>query len=370
MKILYNTDQTYLHGGIEKVMATKANYLANQKGVEVYIVTTEQVQNRPCYSLDSKIKLIDLGINYNRSKSYFSFENLKKALRHFKTQKKLFKKLKPDVIISPNFNFDHYWLPFTKKNAKLIKELHGSRFFEDQKRGTVSFLSKLKFGLDDYIDALYDIIVVLNPDEKPYIKSSNTIVIPNPVEPSTLRADNSRKQVIAAGRISPVKGFDQLIEAWTLVHQDFPDWQLHFYGQDYLGTQQKLEQLVEKQRLKEVVHFKGSVAHLTETMTDYSIYAMTSETECFPMVLLEALSVGLPIIVYDCPTGPRNIITDKADSSLIPYQNIPIFVQKLKELMNNENLRHQMGQKGIENVQRFSLEKVMKEWLKLFDSLA
>lgn len=369
MKIVFNTDQIFLHGGIEKVMATKANYFANQKDVEVYIVTTEQGKNAPCYPLDKKIKLIDLGINYERSKSYFSNENLLKAKLHFTRQKKLFTDLQPDIIISPNYNFDHYWLPFIKNKAKLIKERHGSRFFETQQRKNASVFSKLKFLLNDYIDGLYDKIVVLNPDEKYYLQSNNVVVIPNPTELSSLRADLKKKKVIAAGRISPVKAFDQLIEVWSLLYQDFTDWQLHFYGQDYLDTQQKLEQLVQKHHLESVIKFKGSVNNLPETMTDYSIYAMTSETECFPMVLLEALSVGLPVISYDCPNGPRNILINGEDSILVPDKNIPIFATQLKELMQNENLRQEMGTKGLINVQRFGTEKVMQQWIDLFKSL-
>lgn len=369
MNIVFNTDQIHLHGGIEKVLTTKANYFANQDGTEVYIVTAEQQNKPPCYPLDSKIHLVDLGINYNRSTSYFSIENLRKAKQHFSRQKKLLKDLQPDILISPNYNFDHYWLPFIKRKTKLIKERHGSRFSETQQRKHSSLVQKLKFALNDYIDGKYDKIVVLTPDEKVYVQTDNAVVIPNPTEPTLLRADLLQKRVIAAGRISPVKAFDQLIEVWTLIHQDFPDWQLHFYGQDYLGTQQQLENLIEKYHLQDVIHFKGSVNNLTQIMTDYSIYAMTSETECFPMVLLESLSVGLPVISYDCPNGPRNILTKDEDSLLIPDKNIPIFTKKLKILMKNQNLRQKMGSKGIENVQRFSLDKVMAQWNNLFSEL-
>ena len=132
MKILFNTDQIYLHGGIEKVMATKANYFASLPGVEVFVVTAEQEDHSPIYPLDSRIRLIDLGINYNRSQSYFSKGNLRKAVRHYRKQKELFRSLKPDVVISPNFNFDHYWLPFIKGKALVIKERHSSRYAEEE----------------------------------------------------------------------------------------------------------------------------------------------------------------------------------------------------------------------------------------------
>ncbi|KIA82877.1 hypothetical protein OA84_04725 [Kaistella solincola] len=362
MNILISTDQIYLHGGIEKVMATKVNYWANLPDTKVFIVTTEQRENAPCYVLDYKVKLIDLNINYDRSKSYFSAHNLKKSLSHFRRQKKLFKELEPDVIISPNINFDHYWLPFIKEKSKLIKERHSSRYQEADRRKSASFLKGIKFRLDDWIDSRYDHIVVLNEDEKKYVKSDNAVVIPNPVALTDLRADLSKKQVIAAGRLSPVKGFDDLINAWAEVHAEFPDWQLHFYGQDYLGTQAQLQKQIEVRGLNRSVFFKGNVDNLPETMTHYSIYAMTSETECFPMVLLEALSVGLPVVSYDSPHGPKNILLNEQDSFLIPYKKIDIFAVHLKKLIADERLRRKFGQEAIKNVQRFDLLNVMKKW--------
>lgn len=369
MKIVINTDQIYLHGGIEKVMATKVNFWAGLKATEVVIVTTEQQHHLSCYPLDSQVKCIDLGINYNRSKSYFSKENLKKAITHYQKQRQLFKELQPDIIISPNFNFDHYWLPFIKQKAKLLKERHSSWYLEEAQRKKGSFVKKIKFKLQDWIEERYDRIVVLNEDEKKYVHSNNAVVIPNPVTTSTLKADLSRKQVIAAGRISPVKGFGDLIDAWALIHSEFSDWQLHFYGQDYLGTQERLKKQIADLHLEQVVFFKGNVDDLPKTMTEYSIYAMTSETECFPMVLLESLSVGLPIVSYDSPNGPRNIVSNNQDGFLVPYKNIPIFAQQLKKLMKYEDLRHQMSQKAQENVHRFSLNRVMQQWRDLFDSL-
>lgn len=366
MKILINTDQIYLHGGIEKVMATKVNYWSNLPETEVYIVTTEQKEKLPCYELDPRVKLIDLGVNYDRSKSYFSFQNLQKSISHYQKQKKVFKNLRPEIIISPNYNFDHYWLPLIKQKAQLLKERHSSRYLEEVQRKSGSFISKLKFAINDWIETKYDRIVVLNKDEVQYVKSNNAVVIPNPVELSNLRADVSNKRIIAAGRISPVKGFNDLIEAFSRAHVDFPDWQLHFYGQDYLGTQKQLQKQIGSLNLSQSIIFKGNVDHLPTIMANYSIYAMTSETECFPMVLLEALSVGLPVVSYDSPTGPRNILINGKDSYLVPYKKIDIFANRLKELMNDELLRKTLADQGVENVSRFSIETVMTKWTALF----
>ena len=367
MIIVFNTDQIYLHGGIEKVMATKVNYLVNLPNVEIFIVTTEQQGRKACYVLDERVQFIDLNINYNRSKSYFSIENVKKAYLHYKKQKALFKKLKPNVIISPNFNFDHYWLPFIKENSQLIKERHSSRYLEPQQRQNASILGKLKFQLTDWIESKYHNIVVLNEDEARYVLTGNAIVIPNPIDPTDLKAHLKNKQVMAAGRIAPVKGFEQLIEAWKIVNKYAPDWQLHIYGDNYGNTQQDLEVLIKNYQLDEVIIFKGSVSNIPEVMTHYNIYALTSVTECFPTVLLEALNVGLPVVSYDCPNGPRNILTHGEDGILVQNQNPLDLANTILDLVHNPLQLQNMSLKGKQNIIRFSAATVMQQWNNLLN---
>jgi glycosyltransferase involved in cell wall biosynthesis len=368
MNIVITTDQVSIHGGIEKVTITKVNYWAKDPNMRIYILTSDQTNKPSQYPLDSRVEIIDLGINYDRSKSNFSWKNIKKGFSHFKKQKKILKKIKPDFIIHPNLNLDYLWLPYIKQNAKLIKEIHSSGHFKEQKRKTGSIGEKLKLRLDDWIISKYDQIVVLNEDEKKYLNLENVVVIPNPVSKNNQKANLSKKQVIAAGRIAPIKGFNHLIKAWAAVHTDFPEWNLHIYGQEFLNTQSKLQKQIEDLDLQKSIIFMGNVDNLPEAMTNYSIYAMTSVTECFPMVLLEALSIGLPIVSYDCPNGPRNIIKNKIDGYLVPNQNNDEFANQLKTLMKDEKLRSEMGKNGIENVKRFELEKVMKLWKnKIFD---
>lgn len=369
MKIVINTDQIYLHGGIEKVMATKVNWWANQPDTAVFIVTTEQQGNPACYNLDPRIRIIDLTVNYNRQRSYFTLGNVIKGIGHFRRQRKLFKKLKPDFIISPNINFDHYWLPFIKGGAKVIKERHGSRYLETEVRNSGSFVNSVKLKVRDFFDAKYDRIVVLNPDEQRFVKMPNAVVIPNPIEPSSLAADVSQKIVIAAGRISPVKGFDELITIWAIIAKEYSEWQLHIYGQDYLGTQEQLAVQIRRLGLEKSVRFMGSVPDVLLPMSKAGIYAMTSETECFPMVLLEALSVGLPVVSYDAPTGPKHILTHAADSFVVPYKNSAIFAEQLSKLMADENLRMQMAICAKKNAERFEISKIMEQWKMLFDEL-
>lgn len=367
MKILYLTDQTYLHGGIEKVLSQKANYLADAAGFEVLICTYNQQGRKPVYTFSEKIRMLDLGVNYQIGLSYFSPVNLGKIPHHQRALKKLLRKEQPDLVVSCSFGPDFYFLPFTEKQIPKIKEFHSSRFFSAQQTDShkTQFLRKL----GAWTETKYKQLVVLNEDEKQFYTGDRIIVIPNPVELSGYRSNPSAKAILAAGRISPVKNFGMLINAFAKLAPDFPDWHIDIWGEDYLSTKEKLQQQVMELGLQNRVNFPGVTADLKKEMQQYSLYAMTSETECFPMVLLEALSVGLPVITHDCPTGPRHIVQNGSDAFITPYQDIESFATHLRDLMSDENLRGMMSKNAVANAQRFHIDKVMQDWITLFKSL-
>lgn len=362
MRILFSTDQVYLHGGIEKVLAEKANYFADVLGYEVSILTTEQQGRKPCYGLSDKVGLLDIGVNYQRHKSYFNPQNLKRIPAHFRKLKQVIRELRPDVIISCNYAFDFYWLPFIFSAVLKCKEFHSSRYFADKHQSGASAIYKLKSKLDDFIETKFDRLILLNPDEQPFYHSQNIKVIPNPISASDITAKLVSRKAVAAGRIAPVKGFDYMIRAWELVIKHCPDCQLEIYGEDYLGTQKKLQQLIDSLQLQDHVRFAGVSDDMKQTMSDFAMYVMTSETECFPMVLLESLSIGLPVVSFDCPTGPRNIITNGQDGFLVENQDIESLAEKIVLLFQNDAQRLSFGKAAKDNSRRFETAKIMKEW--------
>lgn len=367
MKIVFTTDQIYLHGGIEKVMATKANYFVDVLGYDVFIITTEQKNNKPCYTLSPKIQLIDIGINYCRHKSYISLVNLKKTISHFSRWNNTIKNINPDVLIVCNIAFDYYWAPFFLRKTKKIKEFHASRFFTEQTRKSTSFIKKISFFINDFIESKYNTLMLLNEDEKNYYRSNNLAIIPNPIEiQQYVNAPLTATKAIAAGRIVAVKGFESAILAWKVVAEKHPDWQLDIFGQGEKKYISQLEDLIKQNNLSSNVFIYEAVSDLQERMLGYSFYVMTSVTECFPMILLESLMVGLPIISYDCPHGPRNIITNGEDGFVVENQNTMALAAKINYLIENPILRLEMGEKGKHNVKRFSAQNVIKQWLRLF----
>ena len=368
MKIIFSTDQIYLHGGLEKVMAQKANYFADVLNYEVFILTTEQKNQPACYELSSKVKLIDIAINYNREKSYFDLLNIKKIILHYKNWRKIIKTINPNVVIVCNNAFDFYWVPFFNSEFKSIKEYHSSKYFINYNEFNSSFFVKIKNLINNYIETKYNKIVILNKDEKPFYNSKNYIVINNPVEISNQTSSLKNKKAISAGRIVPVKGFENLIKTWAIVIEKEPSWQIDIYGQGDLNYIQSLQILINQANLQNHIFFKSATDDLISIMTNYSMYVMTSHTECFPMVLLESLSVGLPVVTFDCPTGPKNIITNNEDGFIVENQNFKKMAEKICYLIQNDSIRIDFGQKAKENSNKFNLEIIMKKWVELLEN--
>jgi glycosyltransferase involved in cell wall biosynthesis len=266
-----------------------------------------------------------------------------------------------------NYAFDFYWTPFLFSNIAKYKEYHSSRYYVSKARSAAKGLAKLGYALQDYCERSYTALLLLNSSEIDFYSSNSKQVIPNPIASTSYTAGLDAQQVIAAGRLAPVKNFDALIEIWAQVVQHEPTWTLSIYGQgepDYVAyLQAKIQEL----NLENQVFICQAVPNLQETMQAYSMYLMTSHTECFPMVLLEALSVGLPCISYACPTGPAHIINPDQDGYLVSNQNQEAFVEKVLFLIRNAEIRTQMGAQAKQNVLRFAPEKVMNRWSALLN---
>lgn len=367
MKIVYYTDQLYLHGGIEKMLTQKLNYFVKQPGFEVHLITTEQKGNQFCYPISEDVIHYDLGVNYERTKSYFSSVNLRKVPKHIKKLNSKLNGIEPDILVACNYAFDFYFIPFISGKIKAIKEYHSSRYdIENRKSSTKGFLM---FRIDEFINSKYDKIAVLNKDEEKHYTSNNTIIIPNSISTGNEIYKNQRENtIIAAGRIAPVKQFDHLIKAWSIIAKDNPDWKVNIYGDGSDVLEIKLKTLIQELEVPNI-RLVGATSNLDRVMQKSSIFALTSATECFPMVLLESLKNGLPIVSYDCPYGPRNIIRPNDDGVLVEHNDIESFADALSEMINDKKFREQMEDNTIKNSKYFAEEIIMQKWLSLFEEL-
>ncbi len=369
MKICIITEQFYKSGGIERVLSHKIPYWLNHEGFEVVLITTENGGRPFYYPLPDTLKYIDLEVDYDRSVSLTSLSNLIKALKHYKLLRKTIKREKPDFTITCCYGFDFYFLPFIKQKSKIINECHSTRV--GVQKDNASYKSKLSKFIRRKFEGIYDAMVVLSKEEACTIEKNNATVIPNPnPKGNANHLFNPRsKVVISAGRIAPVKGYERLIHLWVKSKGPALGWQLHIYGDGELEYVDSIMTLIDSLGATESIKLKKSVPDIKEIMAKSEIYTMTSINECFPMVLLEAMESSLPIIAYDVPTGPRNIIKHGETGFLIEDGKEEDFVSKLNCLIENESLRRNIGKAGeIEN-KNYSLEIIMQKWFLLFKHL-
>jgi glycosyltransferase involved in cell wall biosynthesis len=276
------------------------------------------------------------------------------------------------VIISCNYAFDFYWLPFVFPQATKFKEYHSSRYFEHQARLRGGFLKNLKYTINDYIESKFTRLILLNADEKPFYHSDNLEVIPNSIALSTdhEHADLTARRAIAAGRIAPIKGFDTLIGIWEAVAALNKGWRLDIYGQGDAEYIRQLQDIIDRKNLGGCVRINGATNDLKAEMLQSSLYVMTSHTECYPMVLLEAMAVGLPVVSFDCPTGPRNIVSNDINGFLVADQDAAAFSQKIISLVQDESSIKTIGNRSQKSAVQFSNGVVMRKWVSLFDKTA
>ena len=196
----------------------------------------------------------------------------------------------------------------------------------------------------------------------------NGLVIPNPLWfETTTFSDLKAKKVIAVGRHSYEKGLDRMLQIWQKVIQKHPDWTLEIYGKS--NQNQELQKLSKTLNIDTNVVFFDPVKNINDKYREASILLMTSRTEGFGMVLIEAMAMGLPCVAYDCPCGPKAIIQNNENGFLIENGNIDSFVQQMELLIEDENLRIQIGKKAQESIKIYDLECIMQQWESLFENL-
>jgi len=379
MKLAYCIPSLYNAEGMERILTAKINYLANLNKYELFVITTDQ-KGRPIkFPLDERIKLIHFDIDFER---HYNDNLIRKYLHHKKDiyiyKQKLIKIIdseKIDVCISLGGK-EIEFLSRLPVKCKKVAEMHFSMNFREQflvsrHSGLIwKLLGKIRTQqLKKCTKKLDKLIVLTESDKKQWEKThKNVEQIPNfiPFDNTTV-SNLEHKKVITVGRLDAQKGYDMLIDSWKHVATKHPDWELNIYG---IGEWEKmLQDKINKYNLKNQVHLKGSSENIISKYVENSIYVMSSRYEGFPMVLIEAMSCGLPVVSFNCEFGPNEIIKNGVDGFLVENGNIIQLAERINVLIENEKLRKEMGEKASLNAKRFSKEIIMKQWIELFESL-
>lgn len=383
IKIVYCIPDLYKPGGIERIISMKANYLAeynNGNNYTITIITTGQGKCLPYYEFSNKIKFIDLDINYDEIVSYPFLKRTwirrKKRMEHKKRLEKVLKEISADIVIS-TFTHDAAFLPSIKDGSKKILEFHFSKGYKLRRATTEnwSFIFRLAYGYlslreERTVPKKYDAFVVLTEEDQEAWKTirPDTISIPNIIPVlSDERSSKNNKIAIAVGRLDNQKGFDRLIDLWELIKKEHPDWSLHIFGTG--EDKDKLELLIQKKQLQNQIRIFPPEKNIAKRYIESSILVMTSRFEGFPMVLLEAMSFGLPSVSYLFKCGPRDAIEDGKNGFLIKEGDKQLFAQKVITLIKDQDLRKRMGDKASEATKKYTHDNIMHKWINLFQNI-
>ena len=376
MNIVYCTDIVYELSGIDVITIIKANALAEIPGNRVWII----VAGNP-HSLMHRLKnvsVIELPIDYYTQDEKGMWAAIwdinQKRKKHKQLLTAFLENIQPDIVISTGV-LVKYFLPTIKiaSNPVFIRELHNDRHYVLNSSATLP--KKLIALFSEWYDYdwkihHYDKIVVLTEKEKSgWWKHWDKVkVIPNPIANERgLTSDGNSKVVITGGRLSKMKNFSELVNIWTKVTARHPDWLLQIWG---VGPEMDaLENQIQTLGLSNQVFLMGYTNEMTKQMSLASLMVLTSMSEGFSLVTLEAMSVGIPTVVYNCPGGIRYLVKDKVTGYLVPLHNNQAFVDRVCELIEDENKRKQMGQAALKESEQYKLDGIIQRWMALFQEL-
>ncbi len=376
MKIIYCTHSTCNPGGMERVLLNKVTYLSLLSGWEVSVVTTDQHQRPPFYPFPEKVRMTDLGINYSEDNGKGAWKKITGYLRKRKEHKRkltaLLLKEKPDIVVSL-YPSESSFIPDIKDGSKKVLELHYCKFFRLQygRRGLLGWIDKLRTRQDEQIVRRFDKFVVLTNEDRGYWGNlPNIEVIPNAaMHVSDAYSDVMNKRVIAVGRLDYQKGFDRLIQAWELVQYTgkFTDWKLDIFGQG--EWREMLQQMIDKAELQNTVCLNRPTKQIGEEYVKSDMLVMSSNYEGFPMVMIEAMACGLPVVSFDYKCGPKDIIQTGINGLLVPNGDIQALADAMMKVMEDEAYRKMLSLNARKVVDTYSEQAVMSQWIRLFTSI-
>ena len=345
-------------GGAERVMATMANFWA-RRGWPVTLLTFDDGREPPFYALDPAVTRHPLGL---AQKSGSSVQGVANNLRRAWILRRAVAASRPDVVVS--FMDQTNVLVLLATRALRLPVVVAEHSDPAQQRLSWSW-EKLRRLIYPQADA----IVMLSDAAKSYFPphiQERVRVVPNPVVVDRVVAGRPSDPppvgptLIAVGRLSQEKGFDLLLEAFALVAPSHPAWRLTIWGEGTLRGD--LERLRDDLGLRERVALPGATGEIHQRMEEADLFVLSSRYEGFPMALCEAMALGLPVVSFDCPSGPRQIVRPGVDGLLVPAADVGALAESLDLLMGDPAERHRLAANAPAVLERFGLERVMAVW--------
>ncbi|WP_328476076.1 glycosyltransferase family 4 protein [Actinoplanes sp. NBC_00393] len=382
MKVRYVLHNAYGVGGTIRTVFNQANALCAEHDVEIASVYRSAAA--PAFTLDSRVRLVPLtglrsnGTNWDGTSRFWrKTRRLPNPLPHrwdFRYRRwdpvvdwhvvRYFRAQRDTILVTtrPGLNLLAAW--FAPRAAVRIGQDH---------MNFGSYGPRLQRAIARAYPRLDAVTVLTRADLAAYQEALGDTVrlarIPNgiPARPPVPPGERA-PIVVAAGRLTRQKGFDLLIDAWAEVHAKHPDWQLHIHGAG--NWRPRLAAQVTRRGLDRAVRLRGLTRTLDAELAQASIFALSSRREGLPMVLLEAMAAGLPVVSFDCPTGPAEVVADGVNGLLVPPEDVAGLAAGLSRLIADRGERERMGGAARQTATGYEMPVVAAQWNDLFAQLA
>lgn len=361
-KILYIQSKFGL-GGINRITSVKENYLVNH-GYDIHNLNAQDEESISASEMYDE-KIVMHFISLEKLNKFLLVPVFGRMIRFFYYRWRmllLIYKINPDVIIvnMPRLEpVSVVWLSFWKKR---FLEFHG--WYNSPDKISLPWRERAYFF---WTSPFYQIVALTKRESEKLKKLTgcSAIYIPNPLyfSPKQLSSCDSLR-VISMARFTPEKQLEAFIPYWKKIEEMCLGWELHLYGEG--PNESRIRKVIDDNSLR-TVYLHPYSKNTKDILLHGSIYILPSLFEGFPLVLMESMAFGVPCVAYDCPFGPSAIINNGEDGFLTAYDNPQAMIDKIMFLIEHEDLRKEMGRKARENIQRFNLDGIMEEWMRLFE---
>lgn len=353
---------SYIGGG-ERVYCSWANMFAEQLGYDVTIAAMED-WDKPFYKVSPLVKIHSLKLR--PAKFYSNSHRRKRNMIIYYLQDRhnisnYLNSMGYDIVIGIALNMNLLLSTIKGSFIKIATE-HSEYYAPNIILRRIRNLLYYRFSL----------LTVLNYEDKKLFEryNANTQVLINPVE--TLLAAHPQisliqKTIISIGSLSPQKNQKDMLEIMKIVHESHPDWNLKIYGEGPLF--QDLENFIKQNRMSSYVSLEGITSNVPAVLENASLFLLTSAIEGFGLVLVEAMSLGIPCISFDT-VGPKLIIQDDFNGFLISKGDIQGFADKVNQIISDKKLREKLGDGAYQSAQQYHPYVVAKDWERLFQNLS
>lgn len=365
------------YGGVEQAIVNLANILCED--YQVKLVVTYKVLEKSPYDINPKVEVYYLSNQKPNREEFMKSVKSKKIMQTLKEGMKSISILKmrkktmidyiknsdDDIIISSRILYTKLLSQYAKKGVITIAQEH-CHHNNNQK-----YIQKLKKACKN-IDYLIPVSKELTDFYQKNIQNGKTKMyfIPNSLDVWTEKTSSlEEKNIISVGRISPEKGYLDLIDVFERVHQEIPDWKLHIIGD---GKEKDLLcKKIQEKNLEQSVFIHGfqKKEYIYEQLSHCSIYVMCSYEESFGLVLIEAALLGLPMIAYSSARGAHEIIEHEKNGYLIENRDCKEMAHCIKNLALSYQLRKQLGEEAKKSVKKYSFPVVKEQWLQFLSTL-